>query len=307
MNDQASRGPATAAADHLQLRKLELEIAEAELRQRLLEHKEKLGIEKLQQEILGSRIQNDTKQRMAELEAEKMALELREKKTATKYALPPAVWDLLKYAVAVIPVVVTVVTLYLTHQKDTRSFRHQLELEQRFKVDNQVVDLLKKLGDDKNPLEVMHAALALQSYGKAATRLLVPHLRVNHPNWLVPFFVESLIDVVANEPDATKQSQAADELVERIIDQAGLTITEFTQVPTESTRQAFVRAHLEALVQLWNRCKSACEILRAALKKRRADITKLITRLEADPQYLVADLREPIAQTKQMLSAMPKV
>ena len=240
MNDQQSRHGASAGVDRLQLRKLELEIAEAEFRQKLLEHKEQLEIDKLQQEILASKIENDSKQRMAGFDTEKATLDLQEKKRATRYALPPAVWDILKYAVAVIPIVLTGVGIYIGYQKDTQNFRHQVELEQKFKVDKQVVELLKNLGDDKNPLEVMHAALALQSYGRPAIRLLVPHLRVNHPNWLIPFFVELLIDVVANEPDATKQKQAADELVERIVDQAILTITEFTEVPTEF-HQAGVR------------------------------------------------------------------
>src|SRR5262249_52864315 len=199
------------------------------------------------------------------------------KEIATKHAVPAAVWEILKYGVAVVPVLITAIALFLTYQKDSIQFQHQLALEQKFKIDGQAIPLLEKLSDDAHPFNEVHAAWALQSYGPPAIRLLVASLWPGtKAQWVDPFIVESLIAIVASESgDATDGAQnaggrrnAADEVVERILIQN----ESFIADGPDAGDPPRVKAHFDAIVLLRERCAAACDVFRSALKRHASRI-----------------------------------
>lgn len=195
----------------------------------------------------------------------------------------------------------TVIGLYLTHRKDTETQRHQAVMDQKFKVDDQVLKLFKSVADSQNPVEASNAAIALSAYGRAVTRVIVPNLKAHIGR--SPTLVSALVDAVTSEPDEARKSDAADEIVQRIVDQADLAIDALLPVPTDDTKRANVGVYLDALVQLHDQCAPACGHSRAALKNQAKRIQALLDKLQ--PKAAVLDSYVPAAmeRIKRMLAA----
>jgi hypothetical protein len=296
--------------EKLELEKIELEIADAKSRHSALPEKEnqernreKLELEKLQGEI-------QHKKRMDRLERHKAILEIEEKRLATRFAVRAAAWDIAKYFVAVLPVLATLIGLYVTYRKDTESLRHQIELEQKFKVDTAAFMLLKTLVDSNNPVEIIQTAVALQAYGRWGIRLLLRHLSIDHDDELYPLFVDSIADILAAESDESKQKDGANEVVRRIIDQADASIDAFfiERTDPDDPRETIVKAHLNALVQLASRCANVCKVLQPTLKAQSTRITQLVGKLEAKPTLLEPHpkLRLSIKAVKEVINSPTK-
>jgi protein tyrosine phosphatase (PTP) superfamily phosphohydrolase (DUF442 family) len=295
----------------LALRKLELEVAEAESRQatarqkeKFERRKEKLELKRLEQDILEKKLLNDHKQKMGALEAEKAALDNQEKGRAAQHQVPPAVWEATKYVVAALPVLATVIGLYFTHRKDTEALRHQAAMAQKFSIDDQVLKLFKSLTDPKNPVEASNAAIALSAYGRVVTRIIVPSLKMHIGR--SPSLVSALVDVVANEPDKGAKKQAADEIVQRIADQADLAINAMLPVPTDDVKSANVRVYLDALVQLHEQCAPACESSRAALLDQSRRIQALLDKLQPKAGPLNSQVLAAAERVKAVLASWQK-
>jgi hypothetical protein len=297
--------------DELEREKLELDVAEAKFRQTGLPRKQKherdkegLELQKLKQEILEKRLLNKHKRMMDRLEARKAELEIEEKRLATKRTT--IFWDIVKYGIAVLPVVATVIGLYLTYQKDTAAFRHQVELAQKFTVDDRVLTLIKNLSNTKSPIEAANAALALPAYGRAAIRIIIRHLKL-HTDWSSPFLVAALTDVLANEADGSKKQEMADEIVQTLADEVDVLVKNLLLVPGElrdEAKKATVKVHLDALTHVHDRCASACAALRMSLRNRADRIEALLANLEARSKDLQSDLLGSVKQVQAMLTSV---
>jgi hypothetical protein len=257
--------------EELERQKLELEIAEAKSyqasrpeKQRNEQEKEQLELRKLEHELQHQEL-------MDGLEARKAALEIREKQLAVR--VPTSL-------MTVVPILATLVGLYLTYRKDTEAFRHQVELEQKFKVDKQVVDLIKEVGGT-NRIAANNAAMVLSAYGRPAIRFIVPDLKLHTgAPWSLSGLIGSLRDVVANEPADSEKESAADETVRRIGDEINLATRNLLLVPTDANRSASVEVYLNALEQLYEPCATACAALHAALKKQSQRISEQLKKLD---------------------------
>jgi hypothetical protein len=299
-------GPVNNDTAHLELRKLQLEVAEAEFRFNALQKKDILERDKLDQEIIEKKLQNETTKRMARIGRRKALLEIKEKQIAISGAWPAATWEILKYAAAVVPIGFTAWGLYWTYHKDTETYRHQLELEQKFKVDEKAISLLNSLAEKNNPAAMAHAAWALESYGRPSIRLFVTHLKMDHISWSYPVLVESLVNVILGESSKstgthTDQELAANEAVDRIVAQADTVVTEFLSLPTDSPRKIYVKAHLLALKQLQDRCAAVCGPIHAALRNRLPRIQKLIDRLEPNISDLGQEGSNALREVKEVV------
>src|SRR5262249_21506128 len=204
------------------------------------------------------------------LETRKAALEIREKQLAVR--VPTSL-------MTVVPILVTLVGLYLTYRKDTEAFRHQVELEQKFKVDKQVVDLIKEVSGT-NPIAANNAAMVLSAYGRPAIRFIVPDLKLHTgaPSSLSGL-IGSLRDIVASEPADSEKASAADETVRRIGDEIDLATRNLLLAQTDAN-SASVEAYLNALEQLYEPCATACAALHAALKKQSQRISEQLKKLD---------------------------
>jgi hypothetical protein len=255
--------------EELERQKLELEIAEAKSdqasrpeKQRNEQDKERLELRKLEHDL-------QHRELMDGLEARKSALEIKEKQLTTR--VPTSL-------MTVIPILATLVGLYLTYRKDTEAFRHQVELEQKFKVDKQVGDLIKEVGGT-NRIAANDAAMVLSIYGRPAIRFIVPDLKL-HTGAPVSVLIGSLRDIVENEPADSGKESAADETARRIGDEINLAIRYLLLVPTDATRSASVEVYLNALEQLYEPCATACAALHAALKKQSQRISEELKKLD---------------------------
>ena len=194
--------------EELERQKLELEIAEAKShqaarpeKQRNEQEKERLELRKLEQEFQHKKLMDD-------LEARKATLEIREKQLTIR--VPTSL-------ITILPILATLIGLYLTYRKDTEAFRHQVELEQKFKVDKQVIDLIKEVGGT-NQIAANNAAMVLSAYGRGAIRFIVPDLKLHTgKEWSSSGLIGSLRDIVANEQSDSEKVSAADEMVRRIL------------------------------------------------------------------------------------------
>jgi hypothetical protein len=277
-------------SDRLQLRKLELEVAELEAQQKTRHireeqeaEKERREAEKLTEDITEKRLLNRSKERFDDIAYQKALLEIDEKKTAAKYAARAGVWDVLKYAVTLGSFLTAVGAGYIgykNYRNDNVKFQHQVELERKFKVDAQVIDLLKNMANNSEPQVIMQAALALPAYGRPAIRLLLSNLRLERHKTLYTVFVESLVEIVAQQAEGTKRIEAANEVVQRLADQMKSVVDEFIKDTT--SQSLIVAAHLDAMVQLRNSCSpAACDALKVALKGHAKQIMPLLDKLES--------------------------
>jgi hypothetical protein len=272
----------------LELKKLKLELDDARFRASTLADREELDREKarlevrgLEQDLLEKSSLSQHRAAMNRREIRKADLEISEKEAATKHALPPAVWDVLKYLVAVIPVMVTLVGLYLTYEKDTSAFRHQAEVEQKFRIDKTVLDLLKSLGDT-NQTDAVNAALLLPTYGSTAIRIAIPHLRLKHPPWYYSYLIRALIDAISTETDPAKQRELAKEILQRVLDQTDTILREVIDQPSDLTLQSQLMTHLRAITQFHKQCSPVCPVLYAALNSESNRLRYLMERLTTD-------------------------
>lgn len=298
--------------DRLEFRKLELEIADAEFRHSQLREKEKLErdrvtleLRKLDQEVFEKKLTNDQKQALLALEEEKAGLEVKEKQLATAHAVPAAVWDFLKYLVAVVPIVATLIGLYLTYDKDTRALRRQAELDHKLHVDSQVVELIKKLSDP-NQTDAVNAAVLLAAYGKGSARIIIPHIKLKHAPSVYPYLVQSLVDVVALESGAADRQEAAEEIVQRLTDQTDMIVKEYLAKPADETKREYVLVGLDAFVQLGTRCAPVCKVLLAALKSDEKRINNIASALLAPGAKVDKQVRDSATEVKNTLASAGK-
>jgi hypothetical protein len=281
---QARQSALPAKAQHerdkegFELKKLAFEAAEAEARQSTLP--EKGAHEKKRQLLELQKLQYDLRHqtRMDRLAERKAILEVREKRIATKFGIPTGTSDILKYAVTLIPVLITVATFYHSYRKDTEAQRHQIELEQKFKIDTQVINLIKNLTQDAT--DATQAAVLLPTYGRQAVRIIIPHLRITASDHVYKVLVGALVDVIAAEKDESARREGADEVVQRLADQTDLRVKELLPDPLNSAKRAPVTRHLDAFLQLRESCATACEALKIAVAKRAPRIGRTLKVLE---------------------------
>jgi hypothetical protein len=285
----------------LELEKLGLEIDAAQHDQLMRPEKEEVGRKK---ESLGLRqLEQDIqhKRRMDRLEERKAILEIKEKRLATRFGISTWVWDILKYLVAIIPVLVTAGTFYEQYRKDTFAERRQTELDLKFKLDDKVIKLIGELS--KTRAEAVNAALLLPVYGSAVTRIIIPNLKAD---WSSSYLIRALVDVVAGESDEVKRRDAATEVVQRLVDQSSLIIKDFLVVPTDPAQRALVKVQVDALLQLMNECATVCNVLRTTVLGQASRINTLLDSVEARRGDIKnEDLMTSIKELKDALAARP--
>jgi hypothetical protein len=264
--------------ERFELKKLALEAAEAQARQMALP--EKGAYEKNRQELELQKLQHDLahQTRMDRLAERKAVLEVREKRIATKFGIPTASWDILKYIVMLIPVLITVATFYHSYRKDTEAQRRQIELDQKLKIDTAVIKLINQLTQDAT--DATQAAVLLPTYGRQAVRIIIPHLRITQSDYTFKVLIGALVDVIATEKDESARRESADEVVQRLADQTDLGVKELLPVPSNSAKRALVTRHLDAFLQLRESCATACDALRIAMVKRASRIGRTLRILE---------------------------
>jgi hypothetical protein len=279
--------------EELERQKLELEISEAKShqaarpeKQRNEQEKERLELRKLEQEFQHKKLMDD-------LEARKATLEIREKQLTIR--VPTSL-------ITILPILATLIGLYLTYRKDTEAFRHQVELEQKFKVDKQVIDLIKEVGG-ASQIAATNAAMVLSAYGRGAIRFIVPDLKLHTgKEWSSSGLIGSLRDIVANEQSDSEKVSAADEMVRRICDEINLATRNLLLVPSDAN-QASVEIYLNALEKLYDPCATGCAALHAALKKQSQRISEQLKKVEK-AQVSDKDLIASMERLKMVLVAV---
>lgn len=285
----------------LELQKLKLEINATELDQSTRPEKEKAAQKKASLELTQLELDLQTKRRVNRLDLRKAFLEIREKQRATRSWISAPTWDILKYVVAVVPVLVTAGTFYEQHRKDTLLERRQIEQDLKFKLDDKVIKLIGELS--KKSADAVNAALLLPVYGPAVTRIIIPSLKAD---WSAPHLVGALVDVVAGEPEADRRREAAMEIVQRLTDQSTQVVKDFLMVPTDPIKRGLVKVHIEAFLRLMNQCATVCQILRTAVTAGASRIETLLDSLEnARGEIKDEDLMTSIKELKTALAARP--